>query len=149
MSDEGQRRPMARVGRVASSALAALAIAGVYTAAGPAGSASASVGCHGSGCTGKDPEAQGCAADARTDQTVQPQPETYAYLRFSPACNAAWVKTVSFSREKPIHGTVYGERWGRGGQVVVECTQSTGYVAGGTVWSRMCGGSPMYEITAQ
>ncbi|MFB9927974.1 DUF2690 domain-containing protein [Amycolatopsis halotolerans] len=152
MSDEGQRRPMAGTGRrVVSAALAALAVAGVYTAAGPLGSASASPSarCHGSGCTGKDPEAQGCAADARTDQTIQLDAQLYAYLRFSPACDAAWVKTVSWSPEKPIQGTVYGERWGRGGQVIVECTQSTGYLAGGTQWSRMCGGDPMHEITAR
>ncbi|MGW4638056.1 DUF2690 domain-containing protein [Sphaerisporangium sp. NPDC004334] len=52
------------------------------------------VGCNNSSCTGKDPQAQGCGADAWNTRTRY---DTVGgaitlELRYSPACNAQWTR---------------------------------------------------------
>lgn len=52
------------------------------------------VGCHGSGCDGKDPNVQGCSDDARNldSDYLDMLYVAVAQLRYSPACNAAWIR---------------------------------------------------------
>lgn len=53
--------------------------------------AQAGVKCYENTCTGKDPNAMGCAADAITESSSVTVVGTLS-LRFSPSCEAAWAK---------------------------------------------------------
>ncbi|MFF9452537.1 DUF2690 domain-containing protein [Streptomyces flaveolus] len=60
----------------------------------PMGTAQAA-GCKGSGCTGKNPQATGCGADARTLKGSRIPPAgggPAVELRVSPSCSAAWAR---------------------------------------------------------
>ncbi|WP_354643777.1 DUF2690 domain-containing protein [Kitasatospora camelliae] len=73
-----------RIGVLAGvGALALSALVGVSPA-------HAAVGCYGSGCNGKDPQALGCYADAYTGSQVTTDDGRLLQLRYSPACGAAW-----------------------------------------------------------
>lgn len=134
--------------RTGAALAAATVAAGLLTLAGPVSSASAA-GCYGSGCTGKDPQATGCSADATTIKRVAAPSRDYGYgdLRYSPSCGAYWVKTVSWSTSVPIGGSVYGEVSVNGTWVPLWAENTPGYLAGGSQWSPMIGGYPHYEIS--
>ncbi len=77
-------------------ATAALILTGVAAALVPATAAHAAVGCYAGTCTGKDPSAQGCGADATTIDS-RTEGTDLLELRFSRACWAAWVRFTSAS----------------------------------------------------
>ncbi|MBY8880303.1 DUF2690 domain-containing protein [Actinacidiphila acidipaludis] len=136
--------------RSSTTALAVLGLAASFAVLGPAGSAGAA-SCHGSSCTGLDPQATGCSADGVTTQTLEPtnDPNVIAYLRYSAACGASWVKVYS-SSAVAIQGTVYGNVWNNNTRSWwASCIQSTTRNAYGTTWSKMCGGYPNYDLGAQ
>ncbi|PRW63193.1 DUF2690 domain-containing protein [Actinopolyspora mortivallis] len=60
----------------------------IFTGLIGAGSASAA-SCYGGSCTGKDPRATGCSADARTIDRVIANGRQWQ-LRYSPSCDATW-----------------------------------------------------------
>jgi hypothetical protein len=82
--------------------------------------AAASVGCNSTGCNGKDPNAMGCSADAKTiDQYNDANGDTLE-LRKSTACWAAWVRFTSASYTftgivegftNPCHPEAYPSCW--------------------------------------
>jgi hypothetical protein len=72
MTERGLVAPAAG-GSILAVAAAAVA-ASVLTLAGPVSSAGAAGSCHGGGCTGRDPHATGCDADAYTVKTVSNLP---------------------------------------------------------------------------
>ncbi|GAA3169294.1 MULTISPECIES: DUF2690 domain-containing protein [Streptomyces] len=82
-----------RLRRKASAVLLALATLGALgTSAAPAGATTPSTQsfqCYDGGCTGKDPQAMGCAADAVTIEQIYVWDNIWD-LRYSPACNAHW-----------------------------------------------------------
>ncbi|MGW1163286.1 DUF2690 domain-containing protein [Streptomyces sp. NPDC002513] len=132
------------------AALAATAVAAsVLTLAGPVSSASAAGSCHGGGCTNRDPQATGCASDAYTVKTVSNLPDfDKGDLRYSPSCDAAWIRVVSWSTSVPISGSVYGEA-SVNGTWVPFWAENAPEVAGGTSWSPMVGGYPHYDIRVE
>ena len=91
--------------------------------------------------------ATGCAGDAYTRETVNLTSEAKGELRYSPSCDAAWVRTVSWSREVPISGTVYGQIYWNYKWVSFWAESTPGDVAGRTQWSPMVGGFPHYDIS--
>ncbi|MER5642649.1 DUF2690 domain-containing protein [Kitasatospora sp. NPDC002227] len=129
------------------SGMAAVVTAGLLTLAGPVSAAHAAGSCTGSGCTGKDPATTGCAADATTYRTVYLNSQTYGQVRYSPSCDAAWIRTYA-GGSLNIGGTVFGQRWdSRMGEWLNYCSESTrGQMAYGTQWSTMCGGYPSYDL---
>ncbi|MFG1656943.1 DUF2690 domain-containing protein [Micromonospora chersina] len=66
-----------------------VAVAGVDAATSPAQAAT----CWGDWCSGQDPQAAGCSADAYTTASAR-IPGTYAYveLRWSPSCKTNWAR---------------------------------------------------------
>jgi len=140
-----------------SIVLMIMLVAGVL--AWPSALSASSVGCHGTGCRGKDPQAMGCWRDART-LAVRPIPGTagagfneYVELRYSPRCGAKWARTLSRVAPQTIRtgAYVYGH---------FAATKVTKYGLGASrVWSKMwtgtvraCGGSiwtgdPTYNTT--
>lgn len=62
------------------------------------GVATMSVGCYGDTCSGKDPQAMGCSADARTLASYRRVPDAYSdddwlvELRYSHNCQAQWTR---------------------------------------------------------
>jgi Protein of unknown function (DUF2690) len=131
--------------RTGAAIAAAATAAGLLTLAGPVASAGAAT-CHGGTCTWKDPEAAGCAADAQTLKTVYLVPQASGELRYSPSCDAAWIKTDSWSDGEPIRGTVYGQVKNGSGWLTVWAAGTPGDVAGEVQWSPMVGGFPHYDI---
>jgi hypothetical protein len=95
------------------------------------------VTCSGSGCTGKDPMATGCAADAKTvtsyvnDDFV---PTLVMELRWSPTCQTNWgrVNRVGLTSLKAVKRRIY-----KSGSIATVGTGS--YFDTGTVysWTRM------------
>lgn len=89
-------RPRAsRVGIVALVARAAvgvaLAIALIMAVAAPASAAS----CYGDYCSGRDPQATGCSADAYTVAHSRiPGTSANVELRWSPSCKTNWARTT-------------------------------------------------------
>ena len=100
-----------------------LAVTGLVVApASPALAAS----CYGSGCTGKDPQTQGCSPDGRTIDEFTDYGVRFE-LRYSPACFAAWTRVTS-----PVHfNTLFGQIRTDGNTVYgVQATQ-------GQHWTKM------------
>jgi len=56
----------------------------------PTQAAAPHVGCHGSGCKGKDPQLMGCAPGAFTGARKVTPDGRLLELRYSAACGAAW-----------------------------------------------------------
>ncbi|AKJ13029.1 hypothetical protein ABB07_24230 [Streptomyces incarnatus] len=89
------------VGLTALAVAGALAATGAFTRPTPSASSSPSPsapapvkGCHGSGCTGKDPEMYGCGADpvpVTLGRRSFPGP-TVVKIRHSTACGAVWAR---------------------------------------------------------
>ncbi|HZM78843.1 MAG TPA: DUF2690 domain-containing protein [Candidatus Limnocylindrales bacterium] len=88
-------------------------------------------GCYRSSCNAKDPQSMGCANDARNLESfwyngASPYLQgTLLELRYSPACDAAWVRTTGgdcFDVWRPCISVLEvqggAEQWGnpRGGQ---------------------------------
>lgn len=77
--------------------LMATLLAGLVATAPSASAAS----CYGSSCTGKDPQAQGCASGAVTKSSFVGHwrnnigKDPYVELRHSGACNARWVRVTA------------------------------------------------------
>lgn len=72
------------------------------------------VGCTRAGCTGLDPNNQGCSPDARTIDEFTYSGARFE-LRYSPACYAAWTRVTSpvhfntlFAQIRSSIGQVYG-----------------------------------------
>jgi len=108
-----------RVGTLLACVL--VGVAAVTVPASPAMAAS----CYASGCTGKDPQVQGCSPDASTWDEF-----TYGArfeLRVSITCWAAWTRVTS-----PVHyNTIFGQVRANNGKVFgVQATQ-------GQHWTKM------------
>jgi len=90
----------------------------------PATPASAA-GCNANGCTGKNPQVQGCSPTAYNLDEF-----SYAGIRFelrySPACGAAWTRVTSLTH----HNTVFGQIRGGGYVFGVQAVE-------GQVWTKM------------
>jgi len=104
--------------------LIALSIVASIAVVAPATPAAA-VGCSGSGCNGKDPQAQGCSPSARTIDEF-----SFAGIRFemrySPQCFAAWTRVTN-----PVHSNIdFGQIRGGGRVYGVQAVQ-------GQVWTKM------------
>jgi len=123
-------------------------MAGAFAVLGPAATASAAT-CSGSSCTGKDPQSTGCGADATTLDHEDGYPGTWAELRYSATCHAAWVRVYSDAPNgNGIGATVYGENWSSTLQdYVIRCSYGTSINSNGTVWSSMCGGYAVDEMS--
>ncbi|WP_328442880.1 DUF2690 domain-containing protein [Amycolatopsis sp. NBC_00438] len=67
--------------------LAVAAMAGLQ----PAASAEAAVGCYGDYCSGQDPQATGCAADAKT-VAIEDLSGARLEVRWSPTCKTNWAR---------------------------------------------------------
>jgi hypothetical protein len=101
-----ERMSRSAFGRIASVLLTAV-MAGALTLA--PGTPASAAGCKGNGCTGKDPQKQGCAADGRTAAEFTVGNVRFE-LRRSKACNAAWTRVTS-----PVHqNTVFAQVRGGG-----------------------------------
>lgn len=132
------------IARIRAAGLAAALAAGVLVpaATGSVSPASA-VTCWGDYCSGKDPEASGCSADAYTVVSAR-IPSTYAYveLRWSPTCKTNWARVGSgYASMNP------------GALRAIQC--ATGYTQSGVVgnngtygWTRMIY-SPRYGVSAR
>lgn len=111
-----------RVARFVTLLVVSLVAAiGVLVPAGPA----AAAGCSGSGCTGKNPQVQGCSPSAYNL-------DEFSYvgirfeLRYSPVCGAAWTRVTSPSHTNTIFGQIRGGGHVYGVQAV-----------DGQVWTKM------------
>lgn len=60
-------------------------------------------GCYGSSCEGKDPQDQGCSADAK-NLTEITGPYGRYQMRYSPTCDAVWTRIVRDSGSGPSLG---------------------------------------------
>ncbi|MEV0726210.1 DUF2690 domain-containing protein [Micromonospora purpureochromogenes] len=84
--------------RRVAAALAALVLGTVVAVA--AQEPAHAAGCYRNTCNGQDPQAKGCANDARNLESFWYQgaspwlQNTLLELRYSPACDAAWVRTT-------------------------------------------------------
>jgi uncharacterized protein DUF2690 len=100
------------------------------------------VGCNSDGCTGKDPQAQGCSSGAHS------MPKAYygdgygIELRLSPACDAMWTRLkVDYQFDPTGYYTFRVERQRWNGQA--DEWQSSGvythskFYGTGTVWTKM------------
>lgn len=77
-----------------AGALAAFVMLAGMTAAPVMAAAPDAPGCVGAGCRGRDPQAMGCAADARTLASAYAGNLYRVDLRYSPRCNARWSRTT-------------------------------------------------------
>lgn len=124
--------------KIASLALAALGAAALSLASpAQASAATQSVGCYGDYCSGQDPMATNCAADAYTVASAGvygTYGQQYVEIRWSPTCKTNWAR-ANFPTGN------------------IKAVQETGYTAGygnsnGSVaWSRMIY-SPVLRVKA-
>jgi hypothetical protein len=130
------------------SLLLALALSPAGAGARPA--AAAGVGCdYNRSCTGKDPQAMGCSADAYTMDSVTPAGGgTSVELRYSPACFAVWARDFDEGWEFSTQGsTTNGGR-----PIVTEVLNGGSWTAAVSfkLWTRACvrpAGYPQDEST--
>ena len=114
---------MSRLKTRAATLLACLLVS--FGAVAVQASPAMAVGCYASGCTGKDPQVQGCSPDA-----IRYAEFTYGArfeLRVSYACWAAWTRVTS-----TVHyNTIFGQVRANNGKVFgVQATQ-------GQHWTKM------------
>jgi hypothetical protein len=109
----------------------ALTAGAIFVAVEPSTPAFASGSCYANSCTGQDPVATGCWADAITVQTVQ-QGSVLLDLRYSPSCAANWARMRN--AQFGWHVTVYNT-WGQSEDV-------TYWFGDTTVWTAMVNGQP-------
>jgi hypothetical protein len=134
-------RSARRTGRRVVSGLAAVLVtAALGVATAPAAAAAT---CHGYSCTGQDPEATGCAADAQTVREYNTG-GIRVQLRFSIQCQAGWVRAIAPQddyRYLTHHVAISAYycsaandscRWGHRSTTVRT-------IVANTVWSRMIG----------
>jgi hypothetical protein len=121
--------------------------AGSPTGARPA--AAAGVGCdYNRSCTGKDPQAMGCSADAYTIDNVTPVGGgSNVELRSSPACFAAWARDLNDNFGFSIQGSTTN-----GGQPIVTFGSAGPWTLAVSfkLWTRACArpaGYPMDQST--
>lgn len=89
----------------AGTALALLCLA--QTMATPA-SAAETAGCLRTACTGKDPNAMGCAADAQVLEQINQGNDIELKLVWSPACQATWAKvTINPLYTQPVYAALW------------------------------------------
>lgn len=106
-----------RIKRIAALAGAAATMA--LGAGGAAAPSAMAVSCWGDWCSGQDPMATGCAADAETLAWVDADASTGRLeLRWSPTCKTAWARWEQFSRGWSVGGAPYELR----------TVQDTGYM---------------------
>ncbi|MGW6442714.1 hypothetical protein [Lentzea sp. NPDC055074] len=93
-----------------------MAVAGIVIG----GQVSAQAACNGAGCTGLDPQAQGCAAtDLGGTYYLEPSSQRYSMVvRTSSACNARWARMIidvnpcCFARELAVETQrLVGSTW--------------------------------------
>lgn len=108
----GNRRSESRLPRcVVGFAIATASAISPLVFAQPAGA----VGCYGDYCSGQDPEASGCAADAQTVAWYDDQGARLE-LRWSPTCQSNWAKFILYPQ-----GTTYVK------DATLSAVQDTGY----------------------
>jgi hypothetical protein len=90
----------------------------------PATPASAA-GCNANGCTGKNPQVQGCSPSARTIDEFSYTGIRFE-LRYSSVCFAAWTRVTSLQH----HNTIFGQIRGGGHVFGVQAVD-------GQVWTKM------------
>ena len=93
--------------------------------------------CQGATCRGKDPQAQGCAADARTLASNSSNPEIKVELRYSRKCNARWSRVTAVNPSKNMLTAWLGSG-------VVTMRTEIGHVVWSLMWSgpiKACGSS--------
>lgn len=105
--------------------------------------AAAAVSCYGDYCSGQDPEATGCAADAYT-ATVYNETSASLQERYSPTCQTNWTRLVVYAPGTSCVDS--GTLW---------AVQDTGYTqtaytsvvcgAGQTFWTPMIY-SPVHQV---
>jgi len=73
--------------------LSALCFLSVVMGSGVVSTAAQAATCYGDYCSGQDPEAAGCSADAYTVVSARiPGTYTYIELRWSPSCKTNWAR---------------------------------------------------------
>ena len=101
--------------KIASLGLATTVVATVFTIGAPAAVAAC---CHGASCSGLDPQATGCSADAVTLGSATTGDVT-VNLRYSANCGAAWVRIYGGPSDRASVqnsvGTMYKVTLGQGG----------------------------------
>lgn len=121
-------RLMRRMGTAVVTAALSTVLTGLATPA-------AVAGCNGNSCTGADPQAMGCAADATTIDEF-----TYSArfeLRYSRACNAAWTRVTSNTTYNTIFAQIRGYNSYPAG-IDAPANQVYGVqVVAGQTWTRM------------
>ncbi|MGW0119350.1 DUF2690 domain-containing protein [Streptomyces sp. NPDC003327] len=130
------KRMLTKVATVSAAALA--------TALVPLGGTSYAAGCSGAGCDNLGPVSQGCDGDAVTKRTAYADGSLKAELRWSPACQAAWVRVTDPSGPNAWWDKYgYIEKWqGYGGTLLRSL--SVKFPDPGSDWSNMLGGSGYY-----
>ncbi|MCX4984638.1 DUF2690 domain-containing protein [Streptomyces sp. NBC_00572] len=124
--------------------MATVSAAAMTMALVPLAGTSYAAGCSGAGCDNKGPVSMGCDGDAVTKQTATADGSLKAELRWSPACQAAWVRVTDPSGPNAWwdkYGSI--EKWsgyGTGFQRSLEVT----FPDPGSDWSNMLGGSTSY-----
>ncbi|MGA5067497.1 DUF2690 domain-containing protein [Streptomyces griseoluteus] len=130
------KRVLAKMATVSAAALTMTLI--------PLAGTSYAAGCYGAGCDNLGPVSQSCDGDAVTKATAYADGSLKAELRWSPACQAAWVRVTDPSGPNawwPKYG--YIEKWSSYGSGFLRSLQVT-FPDPGSDWSNMLGGSSYY-----
>lgn len=102
--------------------------------------AAQAVTCYGDYCSGRDPEATGCSADAYTVVSARiPGTYTHVELRWSPSCKTNWARTSWNANPQSALRAV---------QCPTGYTQGYSSTNGSYYWSRMIY-SPNYGVSAR
>ena len=134
--------------RKVTTTAAALLTAALVLPATPANA----VGCYSTSCSGKDPQTMGCASDAVTRTEISASGARFQ-MRYSPACNAAWTRTLSTEHFNTLFGQIISYtcsaatascRHGIYGAQVLEGTNWTAMWSF-TYWVRTCYSTSWYN----
>ncbi|GIF49380.1 uncharacterized protein DUF2690 [Asanoa ferruginea] len=121
---------------VAVLAMLVAGISGTLVVATPAMAAS----CYGTSCNYLDPQTNGCNADARTLQAINPESPYTVELRYSPTCFAAWARVTGGLTGYPQYHYLKLQAWSAasGGTLLrVETKYVEQTVAGQSQWTAM------------
>ncbi|MFF8378575.1 DUF2690 domain-containing protein [Streptomyces sp. NPDC015661] len=132
------KRAIAKVAGVSAAAMTMALI--------PLAGTSYAAGCYGTGCDNLGPVSQSCDGDATTKATAYADGGLKAELRWSAACQAAWVRVTDSSGGQWWDKYGYIEKWSGYGTGFVR-SLSVKFPNPGSDWSNMLGGSSYYYRT--
>lgn len=134
---------MSRLSQLATTLIGVAVLALSLWVAAPA--QAEAVSCRGGSCTGKDPQAQGCTADAKTVREFT-NVTLRVELRYSARCQALWARwTIKESMDHLDH--VFIRRHNPNGSISQRMTNASGD-AGNQGWTVMIGRRPKDRFDA-